>query len=141
MKTYKNVNKRSLVFFLFIYVTIILVIYYFGRNVFDRMPILTILLLVPVVQFLLGYFRNSYTIDSKNRILSYKYSYRKTDIHIEKITKIEKTIPGGSFRKFFTKDGMVLCYSNDNQLLITPEKRDEFIKDLKKINSKIQVVE
>jgi len=139
MKVYKS--KRDWIYgSIFLGITllfaIILVSAYFDSNFWDWMLMVFILGGINLI-ILINFFFIKIKIKDEELIVSVIYNVFKIDIF--KITKIRigETMWSG-FHKCGTATGGLIVFSkNKNDLYITPENQDEFLKELLEINSHI----
>ena len=139
MKVYKS--RRDWVYVsIFLGITllfaVILVLSYFDVGFWDWMLMVFILVGIDLI-VLINFFFIKTKIKDEELIVSVIYNVFR--INIFKITKIRigETMWSG-FHKCGTATGALIIFSkNKNDLYITPQNQDEFLKELLKVNSHI----
>jgi hypothetical protein len=89
--------------------------------------------------FLWVWFATYYTI--KDNDLYYKSAFLKGSLPVSAIHEIErhKGIYAGSVKPALSMNGLVIKYNRYDDMYISPEKADEFIAELQKINPDIKL--
>ncbi len=139
MEIYKS--KRDWIYgSLFLGITllffVIMLLSYFDTNIIEWLILSTILLIVNLA-LLISFFLIKIKIDGEELIVNVVFDIFKVSIF--KITKIRigETMWSG-FHKCGTSVGGLIVFSKfNNDLYITPDNQDEFLKKLQDINSHI----
>jgi hypothetical protein len=131
MKLYKSKISSGLLIFIYSIIGIDMIIMLFTKSW------LGVFILVLLSLFILHIFRNTfYKIDGNLLYVRSSFIYRST-IEIGSIKRISST------RSFFSApalslDRLEVLYNKFDSVVISPENKEEFVNELKKINPGIQ---
>ncbi|MBV6880674.1 PH domain-containing protein [Epilithonimonas ginsengisoli] len=139
MKVYKS--RRDWIYgSIFLGITllfaVILVLSYFDLGFWDWMLMVFILVGIDLI-ILINFFFIKTKIKDEELIVSVIYNVFR--INIFKITKIRigETMWSGFHKCGTATGGLIIFSKNKNDLYITPQNQDEFLKELLKVNSHI----
>ncbi len=123
---------------LILIVMLLLFIFWIAAIIGQLWPAVVILTLV-IGMFLWIWFDTYYII--KDDKVYYKSAFIKGVISISIIHEIEKNkgLYAGMIKPALSTKGLILKYNRYDDILISPERADEFIAELQKINPEIKV--
>lgn len=96
---------------------------------------------VPIYIFILTLLKTSYVFEESSLVL--RMSFFRKRIPLDSITKVTigNHVWFAGWKYALSTKGIVLSYTKYNEVLISPEKQEEFIEALKKINPQLVVEE
>ncbi len=138
-KSKKDLLFSSIVFGVIIFLIVVLAIgWYEGEIQSDEYGVLPVILIT--VGFLLWiYFGTHYELSPKNGLI-YRCGPINGKIDVKRITEIVKgkTLWIG-FRPATGRKGLIVKFDRFNEIYITPDSNEVFIKEILKLNDKIKI--
>ena len=116
------------------------VLFFFGQNTFTEKPVILLPVLTPFLLLLWAYLDTVYRIE--NHEFKYRSAFLRGSIKISDIRQIHigKTKWVGIKPALAQKD-LIVKYNQYDEIYIAPERNDELISDLLKINPGNKLIE